>query len=78
MPTAKAYALAILAKFEQAQTDLMGKCSPMAKPGQWKKCGLMNSTVFEFPSRDTMASGRIDHKDGPRIARREPVEVGLK
>jgi hypothetical protein len=26
MPTAKAYALAILAEFEQAQTDLAGKC----------------------------------------------------
>jgi hypothetical protein len=26
MPTAKAHALEILAKFEQAQTDLVGKC----------------------------------------------------
>ena len=26
MPTAKAYALEILAKFEQAQTELVGKC----------------------------------------------------
>ena len=42
MPTAKAHALAILAEFEQAQTDLTGKCVVLTdgKAGRVEKVWL--------------------------------------
>ena len=52
MPTAKAYASTILAKFEQAQTKLVGKAVILTDG----KAGTMES---EFPSKVTKASGLV-------------------
>jgi hypothetical protein len=60
MPTAKAHAFAILAKFEQAQTDLVGKCVILAdgKAGTVEKVWLDECMACAFLSQDMKVSGR--------------------
>ena len=60
MPSAKARACAILAEFNKAQTELIGKAVILTdgKAGTVDEVGLMNFMDCEFLSEVTTASGR--------------------
>ena len=65
MPTAKAHALEILAKFEQAQTDFIGKCVILTdgKAGTVEKVWLDEFHGLRISIAGQRQVARLDHEN---------------